>query len=282
MHAEPLAGALDDELRALDQVHHRLRDLVVRHRHHVVDVLLDELRGQLGGLLDGDAVGNGSPGALCGLDGHDPHALEPVLRGDRHTGGEPPTAHRHDEQPRLGRVGRDLESHRALARDHVRVGERVDQRQPGALRQLAGGLLGVLVAALDKLHLRPQRAHGLELRQRAFGRHADRDLRAGVRRGARHGLSVIARAGGHEPAFHTLARQLRDRVRRSAQLERPGGLEVLRLQADWDAEMPREIGRREYRRAPRKPLEAGLRVLDVSGSDYAEKAKARSLGTARP
>ena len=39
-------GALDDELRAVDQVHHRLGDLVVGDRHDVVHVLVHELARQ--------------------------------------------------------------------------------------------------------------------------------------------------------------------------------------------------------------------------------------------
>ena len=50
------AGPLDDELRALQQQHHRLRHLVVGDRHDLVDVALDDRQREVAGALDGDAV----------------------------------------------------------------------------------------------------------------------------------------------------------------------------------------------------------------------------------
>ena len=62
------AGALDDELRALQQQHHRLGHLVVGDRHDLVDVALDERQREVARALDGDAVADrvGRAGARSG------------------------------------------------------------------------------------------------------------------------------------------------------------------------------------------------------------------------
>ena len=53
------AGALDQQLRALEQEHHRLGDVLLAHGHQVAQVLFEQRAGDLAVALDRDAVGDG-------------------------------------------------------------------------------------------------------------------------------------------------------------------------------------------------------------------------------
>src|SRR5438552_3323254 len=71
------ARTLDDQLRALEQVHDRLADLLVRNSDQVVDHTVEDAHRQLAGLLHRDAVGNREarpirerPGRLNADDAH--------------------------------------------------------------------------------------------------------------------------------------------------------------------------------------------------------------------
>ena len=53
------SGALDDELRALEQQHDRLRDLLVVDHDDVVEQVAEDRGGELAGMLHGDPVRDG-------------------------------------------------------------------------------------------------------------------------------------------------------------------------------------------------------------------------------
>src|ERR687885_206935 len=69
--------AFDDELRALEQEHDRLADLLIGDADHVVERVLENPAGELADALDRDPVGEG-PAFQPGL-----HADDAQLRLDR-------------------------------------------------------------------------------------------------------------------------------------------------------------------------------------------------------
>ena len=80
------AGALDDQLRALEQEHHRLGDLVVGDRDDLVEVGGEQRPRQLAGLLDRDPVADRPRGAALGDDADHAPLRAPRLERDRDPG----------------------------------------------------------------------------------------------------------------------------------------------------------------------------------------------------
>ena len=261
------AGALHDELRPLDQVHHRPRDLVVRDRDHLVDVLLEQPQRQLGGALHRDAVGDRPPGARLGLNAEHAQVGNGGLRGYRDTGREAPAADGDDDRAEAGHRAQDLRGDRPLARDDRRIAEGMEQRPPLGRGELARDLMGILVGAVDQADVAAVLANGLHLRHRRVRRHAERRAHAGALRRERDRLRMVARAGGHDAGRPLVIGEVRHRVRGAADLERAGHLEVLGLQEDGGARDLGELVRAEGRRLERVPGDRARRALDVVGGD---------------
>ena len=119
--------------------------------------------------------------ARFGLDADDLDVGRLRLDHRADAGDQAAAADRHDDRFDVGRLLEDLERHRALARDHVRVVERMDEREAVALGELAGvrARLGQVGAVQDDV--RAELAAVGDLDQRGELRHHDgrRECRAG-------------------------------------------------------------------------------------------------------
>ncbi len=190
-------------------------------------------------------------------------AGQAVPHGRRDARDEAAAADRHQDQPDLRAVGRDLQADGALAGDDRPVVERRDRHVPVPGRQFRGGgharrqgrldphQLGAVV--LDRVRL--------DLRRRPRDHHDCPHAEQGG--GVGHRVTVVAAGMGDDsvPAGGLLAG--RDRGVRAAQLERPRGLQRLGL----DQKRRLEPGHRDQRCADRHPLEPPGRVLYLGQAD---------------
>ena len=94
-------------------------------------------------------------------------------------------------------------------------------------------------------------------------RHDDDRRRAELARGERHRLAVIAGRERDHPAPPLLVGQLRDHVVGAANLERAAGLQVLALQEQRPARLPRDVQQRCDARDARHPCRGGTDVVKV-------------------
>jgi hypothetical protein len=276
------AGALHDELRALDQEDHRLGGLVVTDRHHFVEPALDERQRQLAGLLDGDPVADrvGRPradwavrGKRChvrcaGLRLHADHARlkDQGLHGHGHAGGEAAAAERHHHEAHLGAVLDDLEPRGALTRDDLRVVERVHHELAIAPGELVGGDARLVEAPFVQLHLSAVLLDGGDLRERRAGGHHRGRGRSDLAGGERDALGMVAGARGHDSRRLLRIGELGELVQSAAHLERAGELQVLGLQDGLCSHSARQLAGAEQRRVPRPsgdPLARGADVVQA-------------------
>ncbi|CAJ6434725.1 Uncharacterised protein [Burkholderia pseudomallei] len=169
------------------------------------------------------------------------HADHLDLRAHRlhvrgHARREPAAADRHED--RVNRplmLAQDLHRDRALARDHVRIVERMDEREAALGLHLHRVRVRVAVrfARLDHLDGRSAvRAHRVDLHLRRRHRHDDHRLHVHPRGRERDALRMVARRRGDHPARERVGRDVRHLVVRAAQLEREHRLVVLALQVD--------------------------------------------------
>ena len=150
------AGALHDELAALEQHDHRLGRLLVLDDRPCRRATLQEREREVARPLDRDAVGDrqrrwrpatGSPArerlrvgrARGGLHADDLDLRPRRLDRDRDAGREPAAADRHDDLREVRHLLEQLEPERALAGDDVRVVEGVHEGEPVPLRALLRG-----------------------------------------------------------------------------------------------------------------------------------------------
>ena len=155
-------------------------------------------------------------------------------------GGQAAAADRHHDRAHLRALLDDLQADRALAGDHVRVLERMDEDGAGLRRR---------ARARGSGHPRPARRAGRPRRRRtgwprpwAAGRPAGMTTVALVPssgRGEGHALGVIAGAGRDHPAGPLGVREPGDAQVGAADLERPGPLQVLALEVDRPADPAR-------------------------------------------
>ena len=179
------ARALDHELAALHQQHHRLGGLVLAHRDDVVDPLREQLHGQLARPLDRDAVGDrdrrlrldrlAAPQRLhVGRARRHLHADHLDLRPrrldrDRDPAAQPAAADRHDHLGEVGHVLEQLEPERALAGHDVGVVERVHEREPALARALLRRDQALVDRGAADVHDRALPARRLGLGDRRVG-----------------------------------------------------------------------------------------------------------------
>jgi hypothetical protein len=187
------AGALDDELRALDEQHHRLGDVVLGHGDEVVEQRVQQWTRQLPRLFDGDAVGDRAR-PLLDLDADDRHLGPLLLDRQAYPGGQPPAADRHDDARELRDVVQQLEPDTRLARYDVQVVERVHERQALGVGQLARERDAVVHRAALLTDLGPEGADGLDLRHRRVDRHDHAAFEPVRPRGVGQCLRVVAGA----------------------------------------------------------------------------------------
>ena len=258
------AGALDNQLRPLEQEHHRFGDLVLFHAHQLVDPASDQRQRELPRALDRDPVGDRqrrgdrdrSPGGERarhrGAAGHlDPGDLDLLACGldrDRDAADQTAPAHRHDHPRQVRDLREQLESERSLSGDHVPVLERVHERHSLILGgQGVSGFERVVDRGTDHPHVRAQRFGRLDLGDRGRLGHEHDTAEAARAGGVGHRLGVVAGAARDHPVGTGIA-QGRELVQRAAKLERPGALEVLGLEDHSPADALGERPRAQHRR----------------------------------
>ena len=196
------ARALDDQLRALEQEHDRMADLLVGDRDDVVEQVAQDRRGQRAGLLDRDALRDrvavlGAAGERADrlrLDADEPHARPERAQRDRDAGREAAAADRDDERPELRQLLGELEPDRSLARDHALVLEGVHERRAGRLDVRVRRRERVVEGLADELDGRAVVPRRVDLRHRRVLRHEDRGRDARLARRPGDGLAVVAGA----------------------------------------------------------------------------------------
>ena len=174
----------------------------------------------------------------------------------------PPTGYE-DGLGLCGLLG-ELEPDRALARDHARILECVDERRAGSLDVLLRRGDRVLEARARELNRAAVRPRRLDLRHRCVLGHEDRRRDPCFARRPRDCLAVVSGARRDDARGALPLAERRDRVVRAADLERPGALEVLGLEEDRPAGESREGLGRVYGCLARDAGEAPGRRLDVS------------------
>ena len=120
---------------------------------------------------------------------------------------------------------------------------------------------GVSTVAPSQHHVRAVAAGGQELGHRDAERHEDRRVDAESLRRERDPLGVVAGRRRDDPAGTLLLGQAREPVRRAADLERAGALQVLELEVHRHAEH----------------LGEGLRLLERRVRDHARQYGRRPL-----
>jgi hypothetical protein len=157
----------------------------------------------------------------------------------------------------------DLLADRALAGDHVRVVERVQEGQ--ALLGLEDLGLGerLVEGVAVQHHLGAAGPAGIDLDGGRGPRHHDHRPGAELGRGQRHALRVIARRGADHAAGDLVRAQARHLVVGAPQLEREDRLKILAFQQHPPAEPLREARHR---------VEGALdrHVVDAGGEDLAD------------
>ena len=202
-----------------------------------------------------------------GFDADDPRVR--VQRPDRsgHPADESAPADRHEQRAEVVHRLRDLEPGRALARDHVVVVVRVDERDAVCFPVRARGLLvGHGSERVDRDHLRAVGADPFELHGRCIGRHEHGGRDPEQARSASHALGVVAARRGHHAARADREVKACDGVVRAADLERADRLERFGLEQDRPAVGCRE---RDERRGERHAAEALRCRANVVDGDWA-------------
>jgi hypothetical protein len=233
------AGALDHELGALEQEDDRFADGFVVDVHQVVEDVVEDRHRQVARLLHVDAVGNREAGQ-AGLDADDPEIGPKIAEGDRDPRRQPSAADRNDDRLGCGHLLRELEPDRSLARDNLRILERVDEGRAALVDVGNCGSHRVLEPLSLEDQLGPVGAAGLDLRHRRVLRDEDPRLQAGLARRPRDRLAVVAGARSNHAGLAFRVGEEREPVHSSAHLERTGALEVLGLEPDLPAGDPRQ------------------------------------------
>ncbi len=205
-------------------------------------------------------------GGVLGLHAYDADVGPQQLDVDRHAGDQPAAADRNEDRVRIPlHLPQQFHGHRALAGDHIRVVEGMDEHHALRIREPHGLIISLVVGIAVQVDARPQRADRLDLDARRGLRHHDQGLHAPVARGQRHALGVIARRGRDHAARHLGLRQQGDLVAGPAQLEGKHRLQILALEQHPVPEPGREPGR---------GIERGLarHVVDVRVEDHLEIA----------
>ena len=239
------ARALDDRLFDLEQEQHRVGQLLLVHRHHAIHPLAGEGERQLADLAHGDAVGDRRAGVhaqpLAALERarhrrqrgrlHADHAdVGPLgLDGQRHTADESPAADGDEHGLDVGQLLEQLEPERALAGDHARIVERMDEELAALGAQRPRQLVGVVVVASIQDHLGAVASRRRDFDERRVLGHDDRGRDAEPLGVERDGETVVTGAGGDDARAPRIGAQLEQEVGGAALLERARHLEVLEL-----------------------------------------------------
>ena len=179
---------------------------------------------------------------------------------------QPATADRDHQHLEVGRRLQHLQGERALARDHGRVVERMDEGQAVALGDLPGMAGRILDALALEHHPGTEAPRVLDLHERRVARHDDGRRDAQAPRVVGDALRMIAGGHGDHARGRLLGRQLRQAVQGAALLERGGVLQVLELEPDLGAGDLRQRARRAGRASPRSGRRAARLAASMSAS----------------
>ena len=277
------AGRLEHGARILEDILGRGADVIGVHEDHSIEVLPAEPKRLNADLPHGDAVGKkahpvephptaGLEGTVHGigihrLDADDLHLGSHPLHVGRHAGGEATAADRHEDRMERTRVLlQDLHRDGPLPRDHIRIVERVHEREPIALGQGHRIGVGVVVGIAVQDHLGAARLDRMHLHLR--GRHRHHDDRPGAEPlgGQGHALRMVAGGSADHAAGELGRRERRHFVIGAAQLEGEDALHVLAFQQEGVVEPRGEVRRLLQRRFLRHVVDAGgqdlLQVVD--------------------
>ena len=171
----------------------------------------------------------------------DLHPRHHRLQVAGHPGDEPSPADRHEDgvHPPVA-LPQDLLADRALAGDHQRVVERVDEREAGLGDEPVAVGLRLRVAVAGQHDLGAHRPHRLDLDLGRRLRHDDDRPQAEVAGRVRDALRVVAGARRDHPAGPLGVAHVGDAVVGPAQLEAEDGLQVLPLEEDLRREPARQ------------------------------------------
>ncbi len=277
------ARALDDLPRGLDQVGDGDGDLVLGHRHDLVDEVADDGERQPPGPLDRDAVGDGpraigddgmsgrergrDRGARRRLHADDAHAGPQRLGGNRNPRDEPAAADGHDDGVDLGAGVEEFEADRALPGDDARVVERVDERQPALGDQFVDTLRGIVEGGAVEDDLGAESARGSDFGERRALGHDDDRRHAERPGGEGDTLRVVARRLRDDAARALVVGQVDHAVEGAAHLEGAADLRVLGFEEHGRAVLGAEHRVGQQRRHARHPGDADARRLDVVEGD---------------
>ena len=256
------AGALDEQLLALEAEDERVRDLLVRDLDDVVERPVEDRAGQLAARLDRDPVRDRE--TRLADDADDPLSRSPLAQRERDPRREPAAADRDQDRLRIAGLLRELEPDRSLAGDHARVLEGVHECRAGALDVLLRRRDRPLEARRPRA--RPAPPYARVASTFAIGASSGMKIVAAIPASrAAHATACpwLPALAATTPAARSFGRERRDRVVGAADLERARALEVLGLEEHRATGEPRERLRRVERRLARDPREPLARRLDV-------------------
>ena len=118
-----------------------------------------------------------------------------------------------------GLLPQDLHADRALPGDHVRVVERMNERELALARDCQRVLVGLFVLVAVQDHFAAEVDYRLDLDARRGLRHDDRRRDAAPAGSERHALRVVAGRGADHAAPGDGLGEVRDLVVRAAHLE---------------------------------------------------------------
>ena len=231
--------------------------------NQVVEHRVEDAHRQLPGILDEDAVGD-REASLAGLHAHDPHVRLYRAQRRRDAGGETAAADGYQHRRRVRHLLGELEPDRPLARDHAGVLERMDERRAAFRDVVPRGGHRVLEALALEHELGAVVLARLDLRHRRVERYVDAGVDSCLARRPRDRLPVVPGTCRDDACGALIRVEGRDPVDRASDLERPGALEVLRLQPDLAPRQSRKGLGPVDRSDARHPGEALARLLDVT------------------
>src|SRR3954453_21619346 len=123
-----------------------------------------------------------------------------------------------------------LVADRALAGDDERIVERVNERDPGLVRELVTMRFRVRVSVAAEDDFSAHVADGVDLDLRGGLRHDDQGADAEMARRERHSLGVVAGARGDDSGGAFRRRQVRDVAVRATDLEAEDRLQIFALE----------------------------------------------------
>ena len=201
------------------------------------------------------------------------------LHGRSDAGEEAAAADSEHDRLEIGNLVVELDPERSLADDHVSVVEGVDEHGAGPLGVLGGQAQRSLDGGPFEHDVGAIATGGEELRDRHAQRHEDgRGDAQGLRR-ERDPLRMVARRGGDDTAFALLLAQARQTVGGTADLERPGALQVLELEMHRHAEQVGEELRAVRRGAGDHAVQGGGGIGEVFDGGGAHARVLLVLGT---